>query len=265
MLQRYASSIVAIVAILPAACSSSSPAGGTSASSGGMPSVHLEQTIFMASGGKPQEEVAYRQMLADCAKAGTPTTPIPESDVGRIGRKKLVETIESTRSSRRIDAWKVDAATPCQFKLVHEGTQDIQSDGKAYHVDLATNEGDVQDSGAPDARQAVDDGDLDAAAKAAKWTRGGNGNVQGAACETWVAPTGDQYCVWTGGTKWGFSHAGINALDGDGITSDGAIVLQATPPASGFGWQVQTDSFTVGKAADASTFAPPANARMASN
>lgn len=267
MFHRTTRFVLALLAIAPAACSSSAPdGGGANASAGDMPSVHIEQTIYMESSGKPQDEMAYRQMLADCGRAGTPTTPIPDSDVGRIGRKKLVETIEGNRSSRRVDAWKVDASVPCQFKLVHEGTQDIQAaDGKGYHVDLATNTGDVQDNGAPAAREPVDDGDLDAAAKAARWTRGGKGNVQGAACETWVAPTGDQYCVWSEGEKWGFSRAGVNALDGDGVTSDGAIVLKATPPATGYGWNVQTDTFTVGKAADESTFAPPANARMASN
>jgi hypothetical protein len=266
MPSRFATTLAAILAVAPAACSSSSGGGGETASSGDMPSVHLEQTIYMESGGKPQEETAYQKMLADCAAAGTPTTPVPAGDVQRIGRKKLTETIEANRSSRRVDAWKLEAAAPCQFKLVHEGSQDIQTaDGKAYHVDLATNEGDVQASGEPAPREAVDDGDLDAQAKAAKWTRGGKGNVQGAACETWVAPTGDQYCVWTGGTKWGFSQAGINALDGDGLTSDSAIVLQATPPAAGFGWNVKTDQFTVGKAADAATFAVPPGAHVASN
>lgn len=258
---------LAVCAVASPGCSSSSGGGeGGSASSGDMPSVHLEQTIVMLSEGKPQEETAYRQMLADCQAAGTPTTPIAPADVTRIGRKKLVETIESERSSRRIDTWKVEAAAPCQFRLAHSGEQEIQTaDGKSYRVDLATNQGDVQDLGAPQAREATNDGDLDAAAKATGWKRGGESNVQGQACESWTAPTGDQYCVWTGGTKWGFSRAGINALDGDGITSDSAIVLQATPPPSGFGWSVQTDSFTVGKAADESTFAVPANARIAAS
>lgn len=270
MLFRVRFSPVSVVALVgftlaSTACSSSADGGGGS-SSGDMPSVHLEQTIVMMSQGKPQEEAAYRQMLADCQAAGTPTTPIAQADVARIGRKKLVETIESERSSRRIDSWKVEAAAPCQFRLVHAGEQEIQAaDGKSYRVDLATNQGDVQDLGAPQAREPANDGDLDEAAKATGWKREGASNVQGQACENWTAPTGDRYCVWTGGTKWGFSRAGINALDGDGITSDSAIVLQATPPPSGFGWSVQTDAFTVGKAADESTFAVPANARIAAS
>ncbi|NID13987.1 hypothetical protein [Luteibacter yeojuensis] len=256
----------AALALGSTACSSSGNGDGGSTSSGDMPSVHLEQTIVMLSGGRPQEEATYRQMLADCQAAGTPTTPVPAGDVAKIGRKKLVETIEAERASRRIDAWKVDATAPCQFRLVHSGEQEIQTaDGKSYRIDLATNQGDVQDLGAPQPREAVDDGDLDAAARATGWKRGGESQVQGQRCESWTAPTGDRYCVWTGGTKWGFSRAGINALDGDGITSDGAIVLQATPPSTGFGWAVQTDSFTVGKAADESTFAVPSGARIAAS
>ena len=259
--------VVIALAMASTSCSSSSGDGDSgTASTGDMPSVHLEQTIVMLSSGRPQEETAYRQMLADCQKAGSPTTPIAAGDVAKIGRKKLVETIEAQRASRRVDQWKVDAATPCQFRLVHTGEQEIQTaDGKSYRVDLATNEGDVQDLGAPQPREAVNEGDLDQAAQATGWKRGGQSQVQGQGCESWTAPTGDQYCVWTGGSKWGFSRAGINALDGDGITSDSAIVLQATPPPAGFGWSVQTDNFTVGKAADASTFAVPANARIAAS
>lgn len=192
--------------------------------------------------------VRRRKWLLEDGCAGTPTTPILNADIGRKS-KKLIETIEGTRSSRRIDSWKVEAATPCQFQLVHSGEQEIESgDGKSYRVDLATNQGDVQDTGTPQPRQPVNDGDLDAAAKSTGWKRAGNGNVHGAACENWKAPTGgDLSCVWTGGTKWGFSRAGINALDGDGVTSDGAIVLQATPPQNGFGWTVQTRQFHSGQ------------------
>ncbi|WP_049623383.1 hypothetical protein [Frateuria defendens] len=265
MMIRCARLTLVLAGSLLAACSSSASSDTDSDApvADNMPTLHLEQTIFMTSSGQPQEEMAYRKMLADCQAAGEPITPVPPSEIGRIGRKKVAQTVEAHRWSRRVDAWKVDVSRPCQFVLKQTSEQEITtSEGKSYKVDLATGQGDVQDVGSPQPNGPVDDGDLDAVAAGAGWKREGKSQAAGQACDVWVAPAGDRYCVWSGGTQWGYSRSGINALDGDGESSGGAIVLQATPPAANFGWNVQTDTFTVGKAADESTFAIPANAKI---
>jgi hypothetical protein len=228
-----------------------------SSTAGDFPVLHLVQTAVMMFDGKPKEEDTYRTMLAHCKASGLATTPIAENDVTKIGRRRTDRTIEATRWSERTQEWSMDAPTPCHFKLVTKDQLVIYTaDGKAYTLDETTHKGELQDVGAPQPPTPIVYGQEEAIAKAAGWKPAGMDSSVGQECAVWTGPQDDRVCVWTKGEKWGYSRYGANALDGNGESAAGSIVLWAKPGRN-IGWQVSTESFTVGKSQGEEPFTVP--------
>ena len=266
---RFPFFVALVLVSFLAACSSH--AGGDADGSGegdapstasDFPVLHLVQTAVMVSDGKPKEEDTYRTMLAHCKASGLATTPIAQSDVTKIGRRRTDRTLEAMRWSERTQEWSMDAPAPCQFKLVTKDQRVIYTaDGKAYTLDESTHKGEVQDVGAPQPPTPIVYGQEEAVAKATGWKPAGTDSSAGQECAAWTGPQDDRVCVWSKGEKWGYSKYGANALDGNGESAAGSIVLWAKPGRN-IGWQVTTESFTVGKSQGEEPFTVPSGMAM---
>jgi len=241
-------------------------ASGASANAG-RPTIHLDQTSVLTVDGEPIEEKSYRQLVADCHKAGAPTTEIPASDVDKIGRFHLEEWIGTERSARHMESWSQNASGPCRFVLDHkDDTEVAEASGKVTTVDNTAHTIDVQDVGPDMAVGAVpaNEGDETDADRATGWHKEADQQANGATCSAWKSDTGEETCVWSGGGKWGYSSKGASALDSNGQSSGSVIALWARP-GKGSSWRLDTHSFDLGRPLPDAPFQIPTGLAKKSN
>lgn len=264
------------IPIVLAACQASSAvAAGPDASEINLalrtPVIHVEQTIVMLKDGVPLVEAGYRHSLETCKPGPWQTEPLPADAVAKLGRTYLDIWYDGPRMATHSVTWNVTMAPdgpPCRFRLVRESElQSIVQPGWAVTIDLVAKKalrspsrGVVREP-VPD--ETPEDAKLRAAVAAELAKKGmgsaigqtlGAGTGAGQPCVRRYDQTDGEFCMWTGGGKWGFTPDGkVSAAYG----SDDAVLLWSKPPAKGAAFKWETRSMTIGGRADERAFAMP--------
>lgn len=272
---------VALAVALPATgCTSgagaTSQVASTSGQAGGnTPPIHVEQTIVFLKNGVPAVEANYRAALAKCSAGPLPVQPLSPDVVGKLGRTYLDIRYEGARMAVNADHWDFKsvehpATVGCAFGVVHASQLTIVKPGASIGIDLVKRTGSseaspgVVRSAVPAAPSGGDD-KLQAAvaAELAKQGQGdlmgqgaGNGTGAGQPCKRGHSTFGE-FCVWSGGQQWGFVTDKAETNDRMDAPTD-SITLWSKP-AGGNGYQLTTQSMTVGTPIDGKVFEVPSN------
>jgi hypothetical protein len=283
--------LAALSLLLLAACSAKAaptaayetPANAPGGSRSSPPPIHLDQTSVLTVDGMGSEEKAYRYALGVCEQPGIPwpVHALTPSEVAKIGRVHLELWIGPDKEARHEEEWHFEEADlpvpPCHFSLTHSRDQTwiVEANGRTTFIDNVTHQVDVgQGDPLPWAAEQLSASDAevsrresDELLRKAGWRMLGVTNSNGAQCEIWQDPTGDeQDCNWIGGRQWGYSsegswlHDGISV--GPSIVGSG-IVLWAHPQLGKGAYRVETQAFSVGQPLDPRAFQLPANAKPA--
>lgn len=219
-----------------------------------MPPVHFDQTVELVLDGANSARVAYLNTVRDCRAAGMQTRELPEHDVALVGITRYECWFEANKEVIRQRSWKVANDGPagtCLFRLEMSGLQETTTAEQQEQVDLATGARDVQAS-TPDALLRSPIG-KDEEQASAGFEGPQQKTVAGQPCNEWKnRSSGFRQCVWAGGTKWGFTSAGLN----DYRPRRDFIVLEQMP-LNGQGFKVITSAITIGKAFDAAALKTP--------
>lgn len=227
-------------------------AAGTDAASG-MPPVQVDQVVELLADGKNQRRQAYQDALQACQQAGFPTRPLADADVARIGTSRYRLWFAANLEAIRREDWDFDlpgAAGTCQFELKYSGTQDTWKQGQHLAVDLATGESN-SDLLQADALVRFP---AEAASGPAEPDVSGPANraVAGQPCKEWTDQTlNTRQCVWSGGTRWGFSDAPSH-----GYQASRDFIILEEEPLAGNGTRVKTQVMSAGKAWDPAQLEP---------
>jgi hypothetical protein len=224
--------------------------------------VHLDQVVQSLEGGRNVVLEGYRSRVDNCRKAGIAVRAIPAADEHRLGTERWRMWRDATRYAYLTERWHVgQPENPasredlCTFTLQRIGARGYVDARRSVSVDLATG--------------ARSDGDGDpglvASGAAAATGHAGGGlkgpeeaTVAGQPCNRWQARQEATLCVWSGGTRWGFSDgADSEFMAVDGLRPD-YIVLEADPPPDAIGDQLRTTTFLVGAPLDADAMDPAA-------
>lgn len=273
---------VALLGILPLVGCSAGQEGGEAAADGATnaatntPAIHVSQTSMLLHNGEPAVARTYREALANCTGA---VTPLADDVVAKLGRTYLETWYEGPRMSVQADRWdfkNVDAAAGCQFEPVHASMLTVIAPGAATMADLtaktatrADSPGVVREVVAQDDEAAESAADDDAKMRAAVMgelaktgqadlvaQNEGSATVAGQPCVQSGSAHG-QTCVWSGGAKWGFVTDSSATADRMDAPVDN-IPLSVTP-ADGEGYQLTTQSMSVGTPIDDKVFALPSD------
>lgn len=249
-------------------------ASDTSASDAdGMPPIYVAQTVTLVEDGQVAQERNYRQLLEACQKAGVPITPVDKDDVKKLGRTYYQLWFEAGREAYQTDRWDFKLTDPssCHFIVEHESDRVVTTTEATYEIDLIAH---TATRGPPlwDVRplKALSDKDVaefqkirkmsDETSEELGYKKLGYSKSAGQRCERWRDPHGNESCVWSEGTRWGFA-AGMG-FGQAGSYDPGAIVLWIRP-ADGTGGKLTTQRMTVGgRLFDEDVFDVPANVEV---
>lgn len=212
-----------------------------------LPPVHVEQTAEFLHDGANEARNNYLQTVRDCQAAGLPTRALSNADVALLGTTKYELWFDPDQEVVRTREWRLAADGPapsCQFRLELSGSQEMQSATTSVQVDLVTGE---RSQAPADAnalmRVAAEPGEGDSTPGFRGPTRR---SVAGQPCNEWTEDDGRfRQCVWSGGTRWGFTPGGLQ----DYRPSRDVIVLEQEP-LDGQGVRVTTQIMTVGRRFD---------------
>lgn len=244
------------------------------------PPIHLNQTSVLLHDGVPAAEHTYREALARCSAGAVPVQPLADDVVAKLGHTYLETWYDGERMAVKADRWDFRSAGPsaagCVFEPVHEARLTIVEPGATTVADLvkgtATRErfdgvvreavaGD-EDGTAPD-DVAQDDAKLRAQVMGELQKQGqadlvgqsaGEAKVAGQPCVRLSSSQGEA-CVWSGGRKWGFVTD--TAADADRMDAPVDNITLSNKPADGNGYQLTTDSMSVGTPIDDKVFVLP--------
>lgn len=271
---------LALAIALPAA-GCTSDAGGTSQTESSStqagasaPPIHVMQTIVFLKDGSPAVEANYRAALARCSGGPLPVQPLSPDVVGKLGRTYLDVRYEGDRMAVNADHWDFKSidhppAVACAFGVEHTARLTIVKPGASIGIDLEKRTGSSEASpGAIRSAAAAPSGSGDplqaaVAAQLAKQGQGdlmgqdaGSGTSAGQPCKQGRTTAGE-FCVWSGGQKWGFVTDKAETNDRMDAPTD-SITLWSKP-AGGNGYELTTQSMTVGTPIDGKVFEVPSN------
>lgn len=218
-----------------------------------MPPIHVRQSAEITYKGVNEARANYLAALRDCQAGGLKSRALTDQDVALLGTTRyelwFARDIEVVRET----SWRVANDGPggtCLFRLETTGTQETTTESSYQRVDLATGEK-TEEAAAPDALSRM---------PVTKSTPAALGDFQGPTprtvagqpCDDWIKPNGLRQCVWSAGTKWGFSAEPLN----DHRPNRGFIVLEQIPGADA-DYRVTTQAMSVGEPFDPAALAVP--------
>ncbi|KUM40024.1 hypothetical protein [Pseudomonas sp. EpS/L25] len=218
-----------------------------------LPPIHVRQSVEMTYQGVNEARANYLAALRDCQAGGLRSRALADQDVALLGTTRyelwFARDIEVVRET----SWSVADDGPggtCLFRLDTTGTQETTTETSYQRVDLATGEK-TEEAAAPEALSRTP---VERSAPAALGDFQGptSRTVAGQPCDEWVKPNGLRQCVWSGGTKWGFTAEPLN----DHRPNRGFIVLEQIPGADA-DFRVTTQVMTVGEPFDQAALAAP--------
>ena len=225
-----------------------------------MPNIYVDQTIETldgAGGGNPARE-SYLAARDLCVEAGIAVQPLAESDVEKLGTSRLQRWITPDSAAYRNEEWGAGTAGSstqeqmCQFVLVSTGVHLYVDSDRMVTLDLGTNEMHEQKPKATLLQRGPSLSMEDA--KASQVAKASASAVStpveaveaGQPCLQWQSLDDmGSFCVWSGGTEWGFSVKPGRLLDSHSDDLLGRIVLKQEPGRSN-PTRVTTREFTLG-------------------
>ena len=271
---------VTLAIVLPTAgCTSGAGDAAQAESSSGQagsdtPPIHVAQTIVFLKDGAPAVESNYREALAKCSGGPLPVQPLNPDVVGKLGRTYLDIRYEGARMAVHADHWDFKSVEHpptigCAFGVVHTSRLTIVKPGASIGIDLVKRVGSSEAS--PGAvrtavQAAAPSGGSDKlqAAVAAELAKQGQGDLMGQGGGSKTGPgqpckrgrsTFGEFCVWSGGQQWGFVTDKAETNDRMDAPTD-SITLWSKP-AGGNGYELTTQSMTVGTPIDGKVFEVP--------
>ena len=264
--------VACVLALAAAGCSEArdsegaAPAGeggGGGATATGAFTLHLDQVVQSLEQGRNVTLEGYRSRLDNCRKAGIAARGIPESEEHLIGTGRWRMWRDNERYAYRTEYWHVgQPENPasredlCTFTLERTGEHGYVDARRAVSVDLATGERTEGEGNPGIVLTGPGAGTGDGAGQAGALQGPTRTSVAGQPCDRWQARQGATLCVWSGGTRWGFSGvADSEFLVVDGLRPD-HIVLEADPPPDAIGDELRTTLFVVGAPLDQGAMEP---------
>ena len=239
------------------------------------PPIHVVQTIVFLKDGVPAVEANYREALAKCSAGPLPVQPLSPDVVGKLGRTYLDTRYEGARMAVNADHWDFKSVEHpptigCAFAAVHTSRLTIVKPGASIGVDLVKRTGSSEASpgvvrSAVPAAAPSGGGDQLQAAVAAELARQGQGDLVGQDAGNGIGAgqpcrrgrsTSGEFCVWSGGRQWGFVTDKAETSDRMDAPTD-SITLWSKPT-GGNGYELTTQSMTVGTPIDGKVFEVPA-------
>ncbi|MCW0376630.1 hypothetical protein NB691_003464 [Xanthomonas sacchari] len=228
-------------------------AGGAEDTRKSMPPIHVRQTVEMTRNGVNEARENYLATLRDCQAGGLQSRALSDKDVALLGTTRYELWFDRETEVVRETSWNVandGAGGTCLFRLETTGTQETTTASRYQQVDLAT--GEKTDEAAPQDALTRTPVEKSAPAALSDFRGPAQRSVAGQPCNEWVKPNGLRQCVWSAGTKWGFTSEPAN----DHRPNRGFIVLEQTPGADA-DYTVTTQVISVGKAFDSAALEAP--------
>jgi len=269
---------VVISLLLLAACAGESSGGapgsnnespaseGVDISSDAMPAIYVDQRVTrLRSDGTNTERRDYQFTLDICREKGGAVAALSEEEVAKLGVTRLQRWFMAGRAAYRSETFTYSrGAIECQFTLESEGTHAYYDESQSVAIDLATNEKTVSEPLRADLLNRSFGVPLEKALahemKTIK-THPVAGpptkqSVAGAPCLMWQGSNGSgDYCIWSGGTRWGFSIVpSLQNLDSPKDLLLSLVLKQERGPRQHT--QITTDRFVVGAGFDVDAMKP---------
>lgn len=214
--------------------------GGDSSSESGvksLPALHVVLTWESRMGGENLERKNYQAKLDACRGSGMPTRALSAQEEAKLGTGEVEIMIDAHRQFAHQVSWTLgadgdSAQAACMVKLEEHTDKDAIEDANGMYMA-------IDSSARAQERQTV---------QAIGWKLAGDAQVKGQPCTRWENGK-QEVCMWSGGSKWGFSESPSDAA---GCTIDGAgaylqsIPLDAKPLQGGTGCVLQVKSFSLG-------------------
>lgn len=203
-----------------------------------LPALHVVLAWESRMNGENWEKKNYQAKVEACRSSGMPFEPLSAQDQARLGTGEVEVMIDARRQFARQTSWTLgaqgeDAQSACLIKLQEHRDQQQIEDASGMYLAIDA------DTRAQDRKNMQSIG----------WEAKGEDQVKGQSCTRWQNDR-QEVCMWSGGTKWGFSDAPADAA---GCTIDGAsaylesIPLEAKPLDGGTGCLLEVKSFSLGK------------------
>lgn len=200
----------------------SPPAPEMGRSGSTMPAIYLDQRVVsLRNDGTNTALRDYRFKLDLCREKGGPVRALSDDEVAKLGVTRLQRWFKADSAAYRREAFTYSGgAIDCEFAFVSEGTHAYYDANRTVAIDLATGEETTsepepllldRDSGMPLEkaleREMVAIETHDVAGPPSKQS------VAGAPCLMWHSSSeSGNFCIWSGGTRWGFSIMPMNQL-----------------------------------------------------
>ncbi|UKE51091.1 hypothetical protein KCU57_01425 [Xanthomonas translucens] len=202
-----------------------------------LPALHVVLTWESRMGGENWERKNYQAKLDACRSSGMPMRALSAEEEAKLGTGEVEIMIDAHRQFAHQVSWTLgvdgdSAQATCMIKLEQHTDKSSVEDTSGMYTAL--------DSDArTQERQNV---------QSIGWKLAGESQIKGQSCTRWQNGK-QEVCMWSGGTKWGFSDS---PADVAGCTVDGAgnylqsIPLDAKPLQGGNGCLLQVKSFSLG-------------------
>lgn len=243
---------------------------------GDMPSIYVDQRLVRVDPvrGTNNQLRNYNFRLDLCQEAGLPTRPLSDEEVSKIGTTRVQRWIMPDRAAYRIETFGFGTPGPmvgpgnrtCEFHFGSVGSHVYFDHERIVSIGLGDNEKIISEpkpwlldrsySRTFDAALEQELAEIDRHAVTGPPVQE---TAAGAPCLRWESSfngdSGSSYCVWSGGTLWGFHISPlVGPMTADNVDLFG-IVLEQQPGAPVF-VRVTTQQFTVGASFDESEMMP---------
>ena len=245
------------------------------ASGDAMPAIYVDQRIIsLRSDGTNTELRDYKFTLDICREKGGAVGALNDEEVAKLGVTRLQRWFMAGRAAYRSEMFTYSrGAIECQFTLESNGTHAYYDDRQTVAIDLATNKKTVSEPlrsnlltrnlGVP-LEEALEHemATLETHPVAGPPTKQ---SVAGVPCLMWHGSNGSgSYCLWSGGTRWGFSITpSVQNLDSPKDLLLSLVLKQERGPRQHT--QITTERFVVGASFDIGAMKPkPATTKSSS-
>lgn len=231
-----------------------------------MPAIYLDQRVIsLRSDGTNTELRDYEFTLDICREKGGAVAALSDEDVAKLGVTRLQRWFMDGRAAHRSEMFTYSrGAIECQFKLESKGTHAYYDGRQTVAIDLATNKKTVSEPlrsdlltrnlGVPlEEALAHEMATIETHPVAGAPTKQ---SVAGAPCLMWRGSNGSgDYCIWSGGTRWGFSiMPSAQNLDSPKDLLLSLVLKQERGPRQHT--QITTERFAVGASFDIDAMEP---------
>lgn len=242
-----------VLALLCGCSATAEGTGGAEDTRASMPPIHVRQIVELTRNGVNEARQNYLDTIRDCQAGGLQSRPLAGEDVALVGTTRYELWFDRDTEVVRQTSWEVandGAAGSCLFRLQTTGTQETTTATRYQQVDLGT--GEHTDDAAPDDALARFPAEKSESVALAGFRGPTRRSVAGQPCDEWAKPSGLRQCVWSGGTKWGFTAEPLNEYR----PNRGFIVLEQTPGGDA-DFKVTTQAISVGKPFDRAELEAP--------